>query len=115
MPLTHSQSKQQHGRVDPFPKLTIHMKTPTTVLNELHDDLINKFDSEERVARAFIDYYRTTYTLLEAYEKHIAMEAFIEGAGVGREMMQSWMKNQESEINTFDEFKKYWKEKTTEQ
>ena len=87
------------------------MKTPTKILNELHDDLINKFDSEERVAMAFTDYYRTTFTVLEAYEKHIAMEAFIAGASVGREQMKCWMKNEDSDIVTFDEFKRYWEEK----
>ena len=91
------------------------MKTPTTVLNEIHDDLINKFDSEERVARAFIDYYRVTFELLEQYEKHIAMAAYLEGANIGREMMRAWMKNKDTDLNTFDEFKKYWERKKAEQ
>jgi hypothetical protein len=87
------------------------METPTTFLNEFHDDLINKFDSEQKIAMAFIDYYRITFKLLEKYEKHIALEAFIAGAGVGREQMKCWIKNLDDDIDAFDEFKKYWEEK----
>lgn len=87
------------------------METPTTFLNEFHDDLINKFDSEQKIAMAFIDYYRTTFKLLEKYEKHIALQAFIAGSGVGREQMKCWIKNINDDIDTFDAFKKYWEEK----
>ena len=79
-------------------------------MSQFLDELANYNESEKEVAILFTNYFKKSIELLEMYEKHIAMDAFIEGANVGREMMKDWMQGKETDTNSFDEFKKYWAE-----
>ena len=86
------------------------MNKPTKLLSQLLDELAIRSDSEKDVALLFTNYFKKSIGLFEMYEKHIAMDAYIEGANVGREMMKSWMQGKETDTNSFDEFQKYWAE-----
>ena len=86
------------------------MNTPTKLLSQHLIGIAEYVDSEEEVAITFTNYFVKSIDLMEAYEKHIAMDAYLEGVNVGREMMKAWMQNKESDLKAFDEFKKYWAE-----
>lgn len=87
------------------------MNTPTKLLSQHLIGIAEYVDSEEELAVTFTNYFKKSIDLMEAYEKHIAMDAYLEGANVGREMMKSWMQNKESDLQAFEEFKKYWANK----
>ena len=86
------------------------MNKPTKLLSQYLDEVAEYVNSEEELAISFTKYFKESIEFLEMNEKYIAMDAYFEGANVGREMMKAWMQGKETDIKSFDEFKKYWAE-----